>query len=308
MLKALLNNLPPNNLLLKRLKKRLKLLLENWRSYSKHLLVESQATSMLDDILSSTHASGRTIPSQLAGASSLGESEGLQLANEIASSLESVGIRQTLVDAGDWRGGPRSDRVLDDEEKKRLQDITAMIKGSIELFTGASVSTVREPEEFDPDRDKPSNATHAAWTAVKVDYEVANVILSAIARGPYARMSGEVSVPIYRGMALPVAVARALKVGDVFGRDLSSWTKSQNQAVKFARGEMIHTDLLGKLSVLFEIKKPKTGGQIEDYSEYRSEQEVIRSRQVRISKITEREGRYTRSGPSISIVYECEEI
>ena len=257
---------------------------------------------MLDDILSSTHASGRTIPSQLAGASSLGESEGLQLANEIASSLESVGIRQTLVDAGDWRGGPRSDRVLDDEEKKRLQDITAMIKGSIELFTGASVSTVREPEGFDPTRDQMFDDT------TKVNYEVANVILSAIARGPYARMSGEVSVPIYRGMALPVAVARALKVGDVFGRDLSSWTKSQNQAVKFARGEMIHTDLLGKLSVLFEIKKPKTGGQIEDYSEFRSEQEVIRSRQVRISKITEREGRYTRSGPSISIVYECEEI
>jgi hypothetical protein len=284
----------------------MKLLLEQWRSYSKHLLIESQATSALDDLLSATHASGRPIPSQLAGASTLGESEGLQLANEIASSLESHGIRQTLVDAGDWRGGARSDRVLDDEEKKRLQDITAIIKGSIELFTGASVSTVREPESFDPDRDIALNATRADVTAVKVDYEVANIILSAISKGPYARMSGEVSRPIYRGLALPVAVARALKVGDVFGRDLSSWTKDQNQAVKFARGSMGAKKkdpnfLLGTLSVMFEIKKPKRGGQIYEYSEYRNEMEVVRSGQVRITKITEVEGR-------VSIIYECEEI
>ena len=284
----------------------MKLLLENWRSYSKHLLIESQATSMLDDLLSSTHASGRPIPSQIAGASTLGENESLQLANELASSLESNGIRQTLVDNGYQSWGPRNTRVLDDEEKKRLEDIITMIKGSIELFTGASVSTVRDPESFDPDRYIALNATHADVTAVKVDYEVANVILSAIAKGPYARSSGEVSKPIYRGMALPVAIARALKVGDVFGRDLSSWTKSQSQAIKFASGDMGAKKkdpnfLLGTLSVMFEIKKPKYGGQIENYSEYRNEEEVIRSRQVRITKITEPKGK-------ISILYECEEI
>ena len=107
-------------------------------------------------------------------------------------------------------------------------------------------------------------------------------------------------------MALPVAVARALKVGDVFGRDLSSWTKSQSQASKFARGnagakKKDPNFLLGTLSVMFLIKKPKYGGQIEDYSEYRNEEEVIRSRQVRITKITEPKGK-------ISILYECEEI
>ena len=127
---------------------------------------------------------------------------------------------------------------------------------------------------------------------------VAAAILSAISKGPYARSSGEVSKPIYRGLALPVAVARALKVGDVFGRDLSSWTKSQSQAVKFAN---LLIDPDGKLSVMFLIKKPKYGGQIEDYSEYYNEEEVIRSRQVRITKITEAEGR-------VSIIYECEEI
>ena len=284
----------------------MKLLLENWRSYSKHLLLESQATSMLDDLLSTTHASGRPIPSQLAGAGNLGENEGMQLANELASSLESNGIRQTLVDNGYQSWGPRNTRVLDDEEKKRLQDIITMIKGSIELFTGASVSTVREPESFDPDRDIAPNATRADVTAVKVDYEVANVILSAISKGPYARSSSEVSKPIYRGLALPVAIARALKVGDVFGRDLSSWTKSQSQASKFARGnagakKKDPNFLLGTLSVMFEIKKPKYGGQIENYSEYRNEEEVIRSGQVRITKITEAEGR-------VSIIYECEEI
>ena len=276
----------------------MKLLLEQWRSYSKHLLIESQATSILDDLLSSTHASGRPIPSQLAGASTLGENESLQLANELASSLESNGIRQTLVDNGYQSYGPRNTRVLDDEEKKRLQDIITMIKGSIELFTGASVSTVRDPESFDPDRDIAPNATHADVTAVKVDYEVANVILSAISKGPYARDSSEVPRPIYRGMALPVAVARALKVGDVFGRDLSSWTRDQNQAIKFAN---LLIDPDGKLSVMFEIKKPKRGGQIYDYSEYRSEMEVIRSGQVRITKITEPKGK-------INILYECEEI
>jgi len=284
----------------------MKLLLENWRLYSKHLLLESQATSILDDLLSATHASGRPIPSQLAGAGNLGENESLQLANELASSLESNGIQQTLIDAGHHFYGPKSGRVLSDEEKKRLQDITAMIRGSVELFTGASVSTVRDPESFDPDRDIALNATHADVTAVKVDYEVANVILSAIAKGPYARSSGEVSKPIYRGMALPVAIARALKVGDVFGRDLSSWTKSQSQAIKFASGDMGAKKkdpnfLLGTLSVMFEIKKPKYGGQIENYSEYRNEEEVIRSRQVRITKITEPKGK-------IGILYECEEI
>ena len=284
----------------------MKLLLENWRLYSKHLLLESQATSTLDDLLSATHASGRPIPSQIAGASTLGENESLQLANELASSLESNGIRQTLVDNGYQSWGPRNTRVLDDEEKKRLEDIITMIKGSIELFTGASVSTVRDPESFDPDRYIALNATHADVTAVKVDYEVANVILSAIAKGPYARSSGEVSKPIYRGMALPVAVARALKVGDVFGRDLSSWTRDRHMAIQFARGDMGAKKkdpnfLLGTLSVMFEIKKPKRGGQIYDYSEYRSEMEVIRSGQVRITKITEVEGR-------VSIVYECEEI
>ena len=283
----------------------MKLLLEQWRSYSKHLLIESQATSILDDLLSSTHASGRPIPSQLAGAGNLGENEGMQLANELASSLESNGIRQTLVDNGYQSWGPRNTRVLDDEEKKRLEDIITMIKGSIELFTGASVSTVRDPESFDPELARlgsalPENAP------LKVDYQVANVILSAISKGPYARDSSEVPRPIYRGMALPVAVARALKVGDVFGRDLSSWTKDQNQAIKFARGDMgvkkkDPNFLLGTLSVMFEIKKPKRGGQIYDYSEYRSEMEVIRSGQVRITKITEVEGK-------ISIIYECEEI
>jgi len=284
----------------------MKLLLEQWRSYSKNLLLESQATSILDDLLSATHASGRPIPSQLAGAGNLGENESLQLANELASSLESNGIRQTLVDNGYQSWGPRNTRVLDDEEKKRLEDIITIIKGSIELFTGASVSTVRDPESFDPDRDIALNATHADVTAVKVDYEVANVILSAIAKGPYARSSGEVSKPIYRGMALPVAIARALKVGDVFGRDLSSWTKSQSQAIKFASGDMGAKKkdpnfLLGTLSVMFLIKKPKYGGQIENYSEYRNEEEVIRSRQVRITKITEPKGK-------IGILYECEEI
>ncbi len=284
----------------------MKLLLENWRLYSKHLLLESQATSILDDLLSSTHASGRPIPSQLAGAGNLGENEGMQLANELASSLESNGIRQTLVDNGYQSYGPRNTRVLDDEEKKRLQDIIKIITGSIELFTGASVSTVRDPESFDPDRYIALNATHADLTAVKVDYEVANVILSAISKGPYARDSSEVPRPIYRGLALPVAVARALKVGDVFGRDLSSWTKDQNQAIKFARGDMgvkkkDPNFLLGTLSVMFLIKKPKYGGQIEDYSESRNEEEVIRSRQVRITKITEPKGK-------ISILYECEEI
>jgi len=278
----------------------MKLLLENWRSYSKHLLLESQATSTLDDLLSATHASGRPIPSQLAGAGNLGENEGMQLANEIASSLESSGISQTLIDAGHHFHGPKSDRVLSDEEKKRLEDIITMIKGSVELFTGASVSTVREPENFEPTRDQMFDYT------TKVDYEVANVILSAISKGPYARMSGEVPRPIYRGLALPVAVARALKIGDVFGRDLSSWTRDQNQAVKFARGDMGAKKkdpnfLLGTLSVMFEIKKPKRGGQIYDYSEYRNEMEVIRSGQVRITKITEAEGR-------VSIIYECEEI
>ena len=280
----------------------MKLLLEQWRSYSKHLLIESQATSILDDLLSATHASGRPIPPQLAGPSSLGESEGLQLANEIASSLESHGIRQTLVDHGYQSWGPRNTRVLDDEEKKRLQDIIAMIKGSVELFTGASVSTVREPENFEPTRDQMFDDT------TKVNYEVANVILSAIAKGPYGRSTSEVPRPIYRGMALPVAVARALKVGDVFGRDLSSWTKRENMAAKFARGDMgakkkDPNSLLGTLSVLFEIKKPTTGGQIENYSEFRNEQEVIRSGQVRIIKITEQE-----PGDSISIIFECEEI
>ena len=284
----------------------MKLLLENWRSYSKHLLLESQATNTLDDLLSATHASGRPIPSQLAGAGNLGENEGMQLANELASSLESSGIRQTLVDNGYQSWGPRNTRVLSDEEKKRLQDIITMIKGSVELFTGASVSTVRDPESFDPDREIAPNATRADVTAVKVDYEVANVILSAISKGPYARSSSEVSKPIYRGLALPVAIARALKVGDVFGRDLSSWTKSQSQASKFARGnagakKKDPNFLLGTLSVMFLIKKPKYGGQIEDYSEYRNEEEVIRSRQVRITKITETEGK-------ISIIYECEEI
>lgn len=284
----------------------MKLLLEQWRSYSKNLLLESQATSILDDLLSSTHASGRPIPSQLAGAGNLGENESLQLANELASSLESNGIRQTLVDNGYQSYGPRNTRVLDDEEKKRLEDIIKIITGSIELFTGASVSTVRDPESFDPDREIALNATHADLTAVKVDYQVANVILSAISKGPYARSSGEVPRPIYRGMALPVAVARALKVGDVFGRDLSSWTRDQNQAIKFARGDMGAKKkdpnfLLGTLSVMFEIKKPKRGGQIYDYSEYRSEMEVIRSGQVRITKITEPKGK-------ISILYECEEI
>ena len=283
----------------------MKLLLEQWRLYSKHLLLESQATSALDDLLSSTHASGRPIPSQLAGAGNLGENEGMQLANELASSLESNGIRQTLVDNGYQSWGPRNTRVLDDEEKKRLEDIITMIKGSIELFTGASVSTVRDPESFDPELARlgsalPENAP------LKVDYQVANVILSAISKGPYARDSSEVPRPIYRGMALPVAVARALKVGDVFGRDLSSWTKSQSQASKFARGnagakKKDPNFLLGTLSVMFEIKKPKRGGQIYDYSEYRSEMEVIRSGQVRITKITEVEGK-------ISIIYECEEI
>ena len=284
----------------------MKLLLESWRSYSKHLLLESQATSVIDDLLATTHASGRPIPSQLAGAGNLGENEGLQLANELASSLESSGISQTLIDAGHHFHGPKSDRVLSDEEKKRLEDIITMIKGSVELFTGASVSTVREPESFDPDREIAPNASRADVTAVKVDYEVANVILSAISKGPYARSSSEVSKPIYRGLALPVAVARALKVGDVFGRDLSSWTRDQNQAVKFARGnagakKKDPNFLLGTLSVMFEIKKPKRGGQIYDYSEYRNEMEVIRSGQVRITKITEVEGR-------VSIVYECEEI
>jgi hypothetical protein len=52
---------------------------------------------------------------------------------------------------------------------------------------------------------------------------------------------------------------------------------------------------------MFEIKKPKRGGQIYDYSEYRNEMEVVRSGQVRITKITEVEGR-------VSIIYECEEI
>jgi len=284
----------------------MKLLLENWRSYSKHLLLESQATSTLDDLLSATHASGRPIPSQLAGAGNLGENEGMQLANELASSLESSGIRQTLVDNGYQSWGPRNTRVLDDEEKKRLEDIITMIKGSVELFTGASVSTVREPESFDPDREIAPNASRADVTAMKVDYEVANVILSAISKGPYARSSSEVSKPIYRGLALPVAIARALKVGDVFGRDLSSWTKSQSQASKFARGnagakKKDPNFLLGTLSVMFEIKKPKYGGQIENYSEYYNEEEVIRSGQVRITKITEAEGR-------VSIIYECEEI
>jgi len=278
----------------------MKLIIENWRK----LIKESSATDTLDDILSAAHASGRPIDDNFQDSLSMEESPEQDFVSIVANQLASQGLFSTWAEYKSYLGTDEESLA----KQKNTDDFQTIIQTSIALFTGGNVESVRDPSNFNKDKSKATG--HLADTLRNLgresdkagdvetslgEYQVANTLISAMAQGSI-RSSNNIQ-SIYRGIMLPQDVASELKVGMMFGRDLSSWTADEEQARSFIYvGPDEHST---KIRCLLMIRRPKTGAPVFSFSVYPDEQEVIRKGQVRIKEIHK---------PKSGLFIICEEV
>jgi hypothetical protein len=266
----------------------MKLLLEKWRSYSKHLLIESQATSVIDDLLSATHASGRPINDAFQSPPALMETPSEDLTSAIVGFLDKNSF-DLLVNGVGW-GETDPWKPYEEASQQGRAYALAQIFKSVALFTGSgkgATDAVRDPETFEHGVTGSREASVVHLKDQKVDYETANTILTAIAGAPIDRSITD----IYRGMLLENDVAKTLKVGDVFGgRSLASWSTSLSVATKFSQAKNLPANkrgfaTSGKTMMIFHLPNPTQGGSISMYSSFGGEKEVVRTGALRIVDI-----------------------
>ena len=266
----------------------MKLLLENWRSYANHLLLESQATNIVDDLLSATHASGRPIDDAFQSPPALMETPSGDLTSAIVGFLDKNSF-DLLVNGVEW-GEADPWKPYEEASQQDRGYALAQIFKAVTLFTGSgkgATDAVRDPETFEHGVTGSKEASEVHLQDQKVDYETANTILTAIASASLG-----LSIPaIYRGMLLEDDVAKALKVGDVFGgRALASWSTELKVATQFSQAKNLPANkrgfaTWGKTMIIFHLPNPTLGGSISRYSSFGGEKEIVRTGALRIVDI-----------------------
>jgi len=291
--------------------KKHQLITESWRRFINEAEEEPSdvdAVSYIDDLLSDTHASGRPI-------SDIFEPVLSEVSEETASELislltpeylESFLMRHASTRTYDtiYLGDVLSNPNLSQIEKAKM----IAVYNSIILFTAGSVSTVREPETYDPGRSspiqkmgkytiKPSAEEGQFQDELKYDfpyvlqptkelYLIANHVIYTIST--MRNIKPDIK-SIYRGLILPYDVFHNLEVGDIFNsRGPSSWSTDRYLAEQFADeaygGGSVPRKMTKPSAVVFTLDKPQYGNDISAISQYAAEKEFLLGKSVRVIK------------------------
>jgi hypothetical protein len=297
--------------------KKHQLITESWRRFINEDEEESSdidAVSYIDDLLSGTHASGRPISDTFEPI--LSEEEETS-ASELISLLTPEFLESFLKSHANVRtydtiyiGDVLSNPNLSEIEKAKI----IAVYNSIILFTAGSVSTVRDPETYDPDRSSPiKNHRHEKYTIkpsaeeirfktnfkynfpyilqpTKELYLIANHVIYTIST--IKNINPDINF-IYRGLILPYDIFHNLEVGDVFNSGgPSSWTQTFALGVAYADGEAnadedysgrsATTKMTKPSAVVLKIQKPQYGNDISAFSQFPGEREFLLGKSVRV--------------------------
>ena len=285
------------------LKKLIREMLDNWEpesSYTQRIdaMSPKEVASILKDAIKGRHASGKKYHPAFQRGRINEASESWPTSEEIERFLidyreefETMPARQMFLSKGpvDYSG-------LDDW--KNLPHTVQQIIGSIFLFTGAHVASVRDPNKYDlikahskfllPD-DGPSSSAPGASGGEKVpslvDYRMANHVMTIL-----SNRKSKNNEKVYRGIRVPndPAFLEGLKPGIEFECwPISSFTINHFVAMRFAEGEEewgTKRAGLNELGVLIVIKSISTGTYIHDYSYFSGEYEFVSSPKLVIEK------------------------
>ena len=314
--------------------KKHQLITESWRRFINEAEEESSSVdsvSYIDDLLSDTHASGRPISDIFEPI--LSEEEEVPASELIPlltpKFLESFLMRHIDTKSYDtvYIGDILSNPNLSEIEKAKI----IAVYNSIILFTAGSVSTVREPETFDPGRSMPINKIGKYTTKTSAEdavqpiqnflkfqfpyvlqptkelYLIANHVIYTIST--MRNIKPDIN-SIYRGLILPYEVFENLKEGDVFNsRGPSSWSTNRLLAEDFADeaygGGSAARKMTKPSAVLFALTNPEYGNDISVLSQYTAEREFLLGKSVRVIK-KDYFARYSGTGDKPLYVVNCE--
>lgn len=181
---------------------------------------------------------------------------------------------------------------LDDKERDQVDDVLR----AVYLFTGLSVSTVRNPSEFDESKSSPAFAefyggtfwemllyevdwpTDEEWVPDGGDYARANKILQAGASATTLGAPKE----LYRGISNldPNVFLDLMRPGATYSLgEIVSTTFVKSMAVQYIKGA-------GAYKILYVISNPKGKGfRVDDISAYPHEAEVIVGGNITVDKV-----------------------
>ena len=211
--------------------------------------------------------------------------------------------------SGDYSG-------LDDW--KNLPHTVQQIIGSIFLFTGAHVESVRDPNKYDSTKARnkyllPDDGPSSSAPGVRGDEKVPSLVNYRMANHVMTILSNRKSKnpgKIYRGIRVPnePAFLEGLKPGVKFECwPISSFTTNQFVGMRFSEGEDewgTKRAGLNELGVLIVINSISTGTYIHDYSYFSGEYEFVSSPKLVIEKF---ESPRSRAPGAPHLLY-CKEI
>jgi hypothetical protein len=301
------------------LRKLIKEILDSWEpesSYTQRIdaMAPAEVALILKNAIGGRHASGKRYHSAFL-------KSGMNENSEVWPSPEE--IEKFLKDYKEnFEVTPARNMYKDnygDEDWKNLPHVVQQIIGSIFLFTGGHVPTVRDPNKYNQRRahhpvmshkySLPADGSPAsgAGGATKfpsfANYKMANHVMTIL-----SSRKSETPVKAYRGIKVPndPAFLEGLKPGVEFNCwPISSFTLNYSVAVDFASGPY------GKLTdegewdnsecgILIKINKLITGTHIDPYSWFPNEFEFVSSPKLIIKNFIMREN----GGHILS----CEEI
>ena len=217
------------------------------------------------------------------------------------------------VGAGERDARPR--RGLDDW--RNLPHTAQQILGSIFLFTGAHVPSVRDPDKYDPKKARnkyllPDDGPSSSAPGVRGDAQVPSLVNYRMANHVMTILSNRKSEDprrVYRGIRVPndPAFLEGLKPGVKFECwPISSFTTNLFVAMRFAEGDdaVLKGAKPEGLGVLMVINSISTGTYIHDYSYFSDELEFVSSPKLVIEKFEPPRSRE----PGASHLLYCKEI
>jgi len=304
------------------LRKLIREMLDNWEPESSYVetidaMSPAEVASILKDAIGGRHASGRKYHSAFLKGGMNESAEDWPTAEEIENFLRDY--------KDDFEVSPaRNYWKYNTDDSENISYVAQQIIGSIFLFTGAHVPTVRDPNKYNPQKahgyagkkyflpadksieseeDKNAKGQRAVQKIPSFfNYKMANHVMKILA----SRKSGNV-YEAYRGIKVPndPAFLEGLKPGVEFECwPISSFTVRYDTANRFSAIDPGQANDVGKCGIVIAIKKLSTGTYIDPYSYYPDEFEIVSSPKLVIKRFVREHG----PGPNKSHWLECVEV
>ena len=210
-----------------------------------------------------------------------------------ATKLTINSILGTDLDAFDQKTAEEKESLLRRKVKDNIMEefspIEREIIRSIFLFTGASVPSVREPENFDEEQSSVVEFVNKNITAMfkptKETYQKAKIIL-----GKLQQKEVEKSPDLFRGLKMPLQTSKhvpisAYSVGrTIYIGNFMSFTTDAKVSQNFASSNSPDGQYV---STIFAVPAGdmKRGMFVSEYSQYEDEEEFITSGEFKITSI-----------------------